>query len=75
VEENTTYCAQMTVESIQATYIVYKYIFAVNRLKLTKKQSNFCRFCVVICFFHPRQNGQCPPTSKDFYTRNEILSI
>ena len=23
---NTTYCAQMTVESIEATYIVYKYI-------------------------------------------------
>jgi len=22
---NTTYCAQMTVESIQATYIVYKH--------------------------------------------------
>ena len=27
---------------------------------------NFCRFCVVIQFFHPRHNGQWPPTSKDF---------
>ena len=25
----------------------------------------FCRFCVVIRFFHPRHNGQWPPTSKD----------
>ena len=29
----------------------------------------FCRFCVVIRFFHPRHSGQWPPTSKDFYTR------
>ena len=29
----------------------------------------FCRFCVVIRFFHPRHNGQWPPTSKDFYPR------
>ena len=28
-----------------------------------------CRFCVVIRFFHPRHNGQWPPTSKDFYPR------
>ena len=27
----------------------------------------FCRFCVVIRFFHPHHNGQWPPTSKDFY--------
>ena len=31
---------------------------------------DFCRFCVVIQFFHPRHNGQWPPTSKDFYTRS-----
>ena len=30
---------------------------------------DFCWFCVVIRFFHPRQNGQWPLTSKDFYTR------
>ena len=30
---------------------------------------DFCRFCVVIWFFHPRHNGQWPPTFKDFYTR------
>ena len=30
---------------------------------------DFCRFCMVIHFFHPRHNGQWPPTSKDFYTR------
>ena len=31
---------------------------------------HFCRFCVVIRFFHPRHNSQWqPPTLKDFYTR------
>ena len=30
---------------------------------------DFCRFCVAIRFFHPRHNGQWPPTSKDFYPR------
>ena len=34
---------------------------------------DFCRFCVVIRFFHPRHNGQWPPTSKDFLY--QILSI
>ena len=34
---------------------------------------DFCRFCVVIRFFHPRHNGQWPPTSKDFLS--QILSI
>ena len=29
---------------------------------------DFCRFCVVIRFFHPRHNGQWPPTLQDFYT-------
>ena len=28
-----------------------------------------CQFCVVIRFFHPRHNGQWPPTSKDFHPR------
>ena len=27
---------------------------------------DFCRFCVVIRFLHPRHNGQWPPTFKDF---------
>ena len=34
---------------------------------------DFCRFCVVIRFFHPRQNGRWPPTSKDFLS--QILSV
>ena len=34
---------------------------------------DFCRFCVVIQFFHPRHNGQWLPTSKDFLSH--ILSI
>ena len=29
---------------------------------------DFCRFCVVIRFFHPRHNDQWPSTLKDFYT-------
>ena len=34
---------------------------------------DFCQFCVVIRFFHPRHNGQWLPTSKDFLS--QILSI
>ena len=34
---------------------------------------NFCRFCVVIRLFHPRYNGQWPPTSTDFLS--QILPI
>ena len=34
---------------------------------------DFCRFCVVIHFFHPRHKGQWPPTSKRF--SYQILSI
>ena len=34
---------------------------------------DFCRFCVVIRFFHPRHNGQWPPTSNDFLS--QIVSI
>ena len=34
---------------------------------------DFCRFCVVIRFFHPLHNYQWPPTSKDFYTRSYSL--
>ena len=34
---------------------------------------DFCRFCVVIRFFHPRHNGQWPPTSKDCYPRSYPL--
>ena len=35
---------------------------------------DFCRFCVVIRFFHPRHNGQWPPTSNDFFL-SQIVSI
>ena len=34
---------------------------------------DFCRFCMVIRFFHPRHNGQWPPTSKAFYPRSYPL--
>ena len=34
---------------------------------------DFCRICVVIRFFHPRHNGQWPPTSTDFLS--QMLSI
>ena len=36
---------------------------------------DFCQFCVVIQFFHPRHNGQWPPTSRDFYTRSYPLHL
>ena len=35
--------------------------------------SDYCRFCVVIRFFHPRHNAQWRPTSKNFPT--QILSM
>ena len=35
---------------------------------------DFCWFSVVIPFFHPRHNGQWPPTLKDFYTRSYPLN-
>ena len=44
-----------------------------DRLILKNLAFDFCRFCVVIRFFHPRHNGQWPPTSKDFLF--QILSI
>ena len=34
---------------------------------------DFCRFCVIIRFFHPHHNDQWPTTSKDFLS--QILSI
>ena len=34
---------------------------------------DFCQFCVVIQFFHPRHNGQWRRISKDFYTRFYLL--
>ena len=34
---------------------------------------DFCRFCVVIRFFHPRHNSQWPLTSMDFYIRSYSL--
>ena len=34
---------------------------------------DFCPFCMVIRFFHPRHNGEWPPTLKDFYTRSYPL--
>ena len=33
----------------------------------------FCRFYVVIQFFHPCDNGQWSPTLKDFYTKSYPL--
>ena len=53
-------------------------VFLIIKLKTKKsenhpKKINFCRFCVVIPFFHPRHNGQWPLTLKDFLS--QILSI
>ena len=36
---------------------------------------DYCRFCLVIRFFHPRHNGHRPQTSKDFYTRSYPLHL
>ena len=32
-----------------------------------------CRFCVVIRVFHPRHNGQWPPTLKDFLSQSQYF--
>ena len=53
----------------------------INKYKKSKDFSSlffflafdFCRFCVVIRFFHPCHNSHWPPTSKDFLS--QILSI
>ena len=48
--------------------------FQINiQLFFKKLAFHFCRFCVVIRFFHPRHNGQWLPTSKEFLSH--ILSI
>ena len=53
-----------------------------KKVRTTRKQSLIGRnsvvsdaiwhscMCCVIRYFHPRHNGQWPPTSKDFYTRS-----
>ena len=48
------------------------FLFIYIELLFFFKLSTFCRFCVAIRF-HPRHNGQWPPTSKDFLS--QILSI
>ena len=48
--------------------LFYYYFFPYSYLAI-----DFCRFCMVIRFFHPRHNGQWPLTSKDFLS--QILSI
>ena len=53
----------------QALYQKYCKPWKIN----LKQNFDICRFCVVICFFHPRHNGQWPPTLKDFYTRSYPL--
>ena len=54
----------VAVLSINSFFYIFLFLFFYN---------DFCRFCVVIRFFHPRHNSQWPPTSKDFLTQN--LSI
>ena len=60
-----------------STNIFYDHTFEMVWYKLTIffvcLAFDFCRFCVVIRLFHPRHNGQWPPTSKDFLS--QILSI
>jgi len=52
-------------------HLMYYRDFVYNFLK--NFAFDFCRFCIVIQFFHPRHNGQWPPTSQDFYTRSYPL--
>ena len=59
---------------IQESIVQYILLSGESESLLSAKNIYFsvrpCRFCVVIAFFHPRHNGQWPPTSKDFYTRS-----
>ena len=59
---------------IQKSIVQYILLSGESESLLSAKNIYFnvqpCRFCVVISFFHPRHNGQWPPTSKDFYTRS-----
>ena len=58
-----------TLSMISKQFLI-KYLLTIYTLFLT---FDFCRSCVVIRGFHPRHNGQWPPTSKDFYTRSYSL--
>ena len=51
----------------------YKYLLWCTIFTKRFSVQLFCRFCVVIWFFHPRHNGQWPPTSNDFLS--QIWSI
>ena len=56
-------CPGHILESTKEIDFLFFYIFFIFSVRL-------CRFCMVIRFFHPRHNGQWPPTSKDFFTRS-----
>ena len=64
-KNKTTPCtdSHLTSSNYTLTIVFFIYFLAFD----------FCRFCVVIRVFHPRHNGQWPPTSKDFLS--QILSI
>ena len=64
------YSRYMCVMKRDLTRFLFKYVHVACYLFLAFA---FCRFCKVICFFHPSHNGLWPPTLKDFLS--QILSI
>ena len=61
-------------------FMKWKYKYSMNLLKCTGLNQSYHCVCASSditwpsnSFFHPRQNGQWPPTSKDFYTRSYPL--
>ena len=75
---NNFECLSITANSVQLQNIDSFLLFFSQQSSLPNTHLfflafDFCRFCVVIRFFHPRHNGQWPPTSKDFLS--QILSI
>ena len=59
---------------VQSSHKCYCSLFGHKLIVIFLKITfDFCRFCLFNRFFHPRHNGQWPPTSKDFLS--QILSI
>ena len=69
------HCFLKVVQSTKRSFVLppWQIVLAAGWILLCFLAFDFCRFCVVIRFYHPGHNGQWPPTSKDFLS--QILSI
>ena len=77
----TVYCTPMTLYELYITISYFMYSCCILSFIHKFNYSScifafdFCWFCVVIQFCHPRHNGHWPPTSKDFSISDVINYI